>query len=315
MAEEQKNVSDDVTFEMAMKKFGNWLGEHISIIFAFLIAGFYILNGAVKIIPTTLSIKEQIIGAIINIFAGLTITSLVGEGGFKSAKSTKYYRDEIAYYNREVQNGLEWRLGIENLAKEKTQNNLKNYRRQLLESVGLRYEDLFNSYGHFNTNYDMSQHIKDKNYRRKKRMVKKSITTKTYSTNVFGRASSSTYGLKKETSEKEYRTKKGITKTITKLIFGIASIGVMFAWLGFTLSTLIYAFMQVVIWTGMGLIDRQKNYNFIIDEIVPQYESNRLIIQEFLKLPDNKKLDYMPSQYPQIEMKDNALPNENNVLK
>ena len=303
MEEEKYITYNDDTFEMRMKKVGSWFNDHISIIFAFLIAGFYILNGAIQIIPTTMGIKEQIISAIINIIAGLTITSLVGEGGFKSAKSTSKYLKEVDYYNQEVQKGLEWRLGIENLAKEKAENNLKNYRRQLLESVGLRYSDLFDNYGHFKTEYDLTQHKNDKNYRRKKRMVRKAITSKIYTTNVFGRASSSTYGLKKETSEKEYRTRKGITKTITKLIFGVASVGVMFAWLGFTLGAFIYAFMQIVIWTGMGLMDRQKNFNFIIDEIVPQYESNRLIIQEFMKMPDEKKKKYMPSDYLQIEMK------------
>ena len=100
MEEDKIIVENDDTFELKMKKVGKWFNDHISIIFAFLIAGFYILNGAIQIIPTTMGVKEQIISAIINIIAGLTITSLVGEGGFKSAKSTSRYVNEVNYYNQ-----------------------------------------------------------------------------------------------------------------------------------------------------------------------------------------------------------------------
>ena len=162
-----------------------------------------------------------------------------------------------------------------------------------MESVGLRYVDIFDSQDRLITTYDISQHKKDQNYHKKVRAYHKAINVKVYSTNVFGRASSSTYGLKKEITEKAFRTKNSIVKGITKLVLGVVSVGVMFQWLGFTLGALIYSFMQVVLWTGMGLIDSQKNYNFILGEIMPQYEANRLIIQEFMLLDDKEKEKYM----------------------
>lgn len=312
--EEKELIVEDDTFELRMRKVGNWFGKNLPTIFAILISFFFLFSGMVQILPTTMALKEQIIMAIINIFAGFSITSLISEHGFTSAKGTNAYNKEIQEYNNAVQKGLKYREGIENLAKKKATDNLRNYRIRLLESVGLRYNDLFDTYDTIK-DYDITQHRNDQNYHKKKRVFRKVLSVKTYSTNVFGRASSNTYGLKKEITEKEFRTKNGIIKGITKLILGTISVGVIFVWLGFTLGALIYAFMQVVLWTGMGLIDSQKNFNFILNEIVPQYESNRLIILEFMELPDSEKEKYIPSQYLQIEMKDSALPNENNVLK
>ena len=316
MAEEREViVENDDTFELKMHKVGNWLNNHLPSIFAILISLFFVFSGLVEILPTAMSVKEQIIMAFINIVAGFTITSLVGEGGFSSAKSTSNYLNEIKDYNAQVLKGLKWREGIENLAKKKANDNLKNYRRQLLESVGLRYNDIFDKDGHLITENDISKHKGDQNYHKKVKVLHKAINTKIHLTNVFGRASSSTYGLKKEVSEKSFRTKNGITKAITKILLGVVSVGIMFNWLGFTWGALIYSFMQVVLWTGMGLIDRQKNFNFIINEIVPQYESNRLIIQEFLELPDTKKQEYMPKDYLMIEMKDYPLNSSDNIVK
>lgn len=300
-------LENDDTFELKARKFGNWLTSHLPTIFAILISLFFVFSGFVEIKPTAMSWKEQLIMAFINIVAGFTITSLVSERGFTSAKSTNAYNEEILHYNNAVQKGLKWREGIENLAKKKANDNLKEYRRTLLESVGLRYNDIFDDYGHLITEYDISQHKADQNYHKKQRMYYRAIYTKIHLTNVFGRASSSTYGLKKEVSEKAFRTKNGITKAITKILLGTVSVGVMFQWLGFNVGSLIYSFMQVVLWTGMGLIDSQKNFNFIINEIMPQYESNRLIIQEFLELPDSEKLRYMPNEYKQIEMKNQPI--------
>lgn len=296
------------TLEIKMHKVGVWFERHLPTIFAALISLFFIFSGMVKILPTEMELKEQIIIAIINIIAGFSITSLVSEHGFKSAKSTREYRQEVREYNNSVQQGLKWREGIENLAKKKAEDNLRNYRIRLLESVGLRYEEVFDSYDHIYSEFDIYKFKTDKNYHKKARAYHKAINVKTYATNVFGRASSNTFGLKKEVSEKAFRTRNGIIKGITKLVLGTVSVGVMFEWLGFTLGALIYAFMQVVLWTGMGLIDSQKNFNFIINEIIPQYESNRLIIQEFLALPDQEKERYMPSKIPLITMKEN--PNE-----
>lgn len=306
MAENEKYEEVNESLEFKFRKVGVWFTDHLSSIFAVLISLFFIFSGTVKVLPTELELKEQIIMAIINIFAGFSITSLVSEHGFKSAKEDKEYKREIREYNDAVKEGLKWREGVENLAKKKANDNLKNYRIHLLESVGLRYTDIFDTYDRLITEYDITIHKKDQNYHKKVRAYHKAINTKVFTTNVFGRASSSTYGLKRETSEKAFRTKNSIVKGITKLILGVVSVGIMFQWLGFTLGALIYSFMQVVLWTGMGLIDSQKNYNFILNEIKPQYETNRLIIQEFLLLPDKEKEKYMPSGLLMIEMKENV---------
>ena len=82
----------------------------------------------------------------------------------------------------------------------------------------------------------------------------------------------------------------------------------MLQFLGWDIGALIYAFMQVVLWVAMGLITRQKNYNFIMEEIMPQYIGKRIVIDEFMEMSEEKKQEYINKsiklkQLPYIEQK------------
>ena len=288
--EEDREVEN---FDDGVRKVTDWIVKNLSGIFACLISLFFIFQGVVDITPTTLGIKEQIITAIVNIFAGFSITSLVGEYGFTSAKKTRKYNDEFKEYNTSVKEGLKYREAIDELARERATDNLKNARVHILENANLYYGDIFNAYGSLNTNFDITKYKHDKHYYTKLKAYQKAIRLKIVSTNVFGMASSSMFGLKKEVTEKSYRTKKGAKSIIFKVILGTTSVGVMFVFTGWSFGAFIYAFMQIVLWVGFGLIDRQKNYNFVMEEIIEQIIARRIIIQEFMAKSDEEKQIYI----------------------
>lgn len=288
MAYDEENQYEE-TFEDGVRKVTNWLSKNLSGIFASLISLFFIFQGVVDVLPTTMGIKEQIITAFINIFAGFSITSLVGEYGFTSAKNSKYFIKVREEYNNSVKGALKYREAIEEMAKKRALDNLRDARVHILESANIYYGDVFNSDGSLNTNFDITKYKSDKQYLTKLRAYNKAVRKKIVKPNVFGMASSSTFGLKKEISEKEYRTRKGAKSIIFKVLLGVSSVGIMFVFVGWSWGAIIYAFMQIVLWVGCGLIERQKNYNFVYNELVQQMEDRTNIIEEFMKLSDDEK--------------------------
>lgn len=302
MEEEQ-----EITFEERIRNIGGWLSKNLPAIFAVLISAFFLFTGVIKVLPTEMDLKEQTIMTFITIIAGFSITSLVGEYGFTSAKNTKAYTETIDSYNKSVKGALKYREAIDELAKERAEDNLKKLRIHILESVNISYDEVFNEYGRLITEFDIYKYKNDKGFVKKLRAYHKAVKLKVVDTNVFGLASSSLFGIKKDVTEKEYRTKNSIKSLLIKVLLSIATVGIMFQFLGWDISALIYAFMQVVLWVAMGLITRQKNYNFIIEEILPQINGKELIIKEFMELDETKKNIYVEKtkklkQLPYISM-------------
>lgn len=286
-------MEEEISFEERVRNVGGWLSKNLPAIFAILISAFFLFTGVIKVLPTEMSLKEQTIMTFITIIAGFSITSLVGEYGFTSAKNTSLYRDTTEDYNKAVKGALKYREAIDELAKERAEDNLKKLRIHILESVNISYDEVFNDYGRLITDFDIYKYKDEKGFVKKIRSYHKAVKLKVVDTNVFGLASSSLFGIKKQISEKEYRTKNSIKSLLIKVLLSIATVGIMFQFLGWDWSALIYAFMQVVLWVAMGLITRQKNYNFVIEEILPQINSKELIIKEFMELDETKKNIYI----------------------
>ena len=261
-------MDEEKTFEEHVRNIGNWFSKNLPAIFAVLISVFFMFTGVIKVLPTELSWKEQTIMTFITIVAGFSITSLVGEYGFSSAKNTKEFIDEKKEYNDEVKNSLQYREAIDQLAKERAEDNLKQVRIHLLEGVNLFYDEIFDEYGRLNKEFNIYNYKNDKGFHKKLRAYYRAIRLKIQDTNVFGMASSSLFGVKKEVTEKDYRTKSSIKSLVIKVLLSIATAGIMLQFLGWDIGALIYAFMQVVLWVAMGLITRQKNYNFIMEEVM-----------------------------------------------
>ena len=285
--------NDEKTFEEHIREIGNWFSKNLPAIFAILISVFFLFTGVVKVLPTELDWKEQTIMTFVTIVAGYSITSLVGEYGFSSAKNSQIFINTRMDYDKSVRGALKYREAIDELAKEKAENNLKTLRIHILESVNINYDDVFNEYGRVITEFNITKYKHENGYVKKVRAYHKAIKLKVMDTNIFGLASSSLFGIKKEITEKEYRTKSSAKSLIIKVLLSIATAGIMLQFLGWNIGALIYAFMQVVLWVAMGLITRQKNYNFIMEEIMPQYIGKRIVIDEFMEMEDSKKQEYI----------------------
>lgn len=287
------NEDGEKTFEETIRGVGHWFGKNLPGIFVILISIFFLFTGVVKVVPTEMDWKEQTIMTFLTIIAGFSITSLVGEYGFSSAKhSDKFVRCE-SEYDAAVKEGLKYREPIDELAMEKAEDNLKSVRLHLLEGVNLYYPDIFDDDGRLKTDFDIMKYKNEKGFTKKYRAYHMAVKMKVHNVNVFSMASSSVFGITKEKSEKNYRTETSIRSLLTKVLLSIGTVGIMFQFLGWDVSAFIYAFMQIVLWIAMGLISRQKNFNFIYDEIIPQINSRRLIIEEFLAKSDVEKDSYI----------------------
>ena len=305
-----ENENIEYTFEDKMKKATDWLGKNLSGIFAFLISLFFVFYGMVEILPTNLGIKEQVITAFLTIFAGFSITSLVGEYGFTSAKNSKKFTKLEEEYDESVKKNLKYRGAIDEFARERATENLKTNRMYILEKANLYYYDIFNEQGELITTFDIMKYKNEKNFTKKIRAYNRAIRMKIINTNVFGLSTSSLFGVVAEESEKSYRTKKSAKSLIFKVLLGFASVGIMFNFIGFSWGAIIYAFMQVVLWVAFGLIDRQKNYNFVMDTLYDQIKYRKQMLDEFYDMPEsqkqvyiNKSLERKKTKLLQIEQK------------
>lgn len=285
--------NEEKTFEEHIRDIGNWFSKNLPAIFAVLISVFFLFTGVVKVLPTDLGWKEQTIMTFVTIVAGFSITSLVGEYGFSSAKNSQIFINTRMEYDKSVRGALKYREAIDQLAQDKANDNLRTLRIHILESVNLNYDDIFNEENRVITDFDITKYKKENGYVKKLRAYHKAIKLRVVDTNIFGLASSSMFGVKKDITEKEYRTRSSAKSLIIKVLLSVATAGIMLQFLGWNIGALIYAFMQVVLWVAMGLITRQKNYNFIMEEIMPQYIGKRIVIDEFMEMEDSKKQEYI----------------------
>ena len=281
------------TFEQWANYTGKWISKHITTIFAILISIYFVFSGTIKIIPTELGIKEQVIMTLLTIIAGFSITSLIGDQGFSSAREDEEFKREKEKYEDSVKKGTKYRSAIDEFAKDRAKENLKELRINLCNSVALYYYDIFDDEGNVIKDFDITIYKNDKNYTKKIMVYKKCLRLKTQDTSVFSNSGSSKFGIEKRKTIRGYKTKKNTISAITKVILGFGSISIMFIWVGWTAGGIIYALMQVVLWTAMGVIDRLKNFSFMINEIMPQFTEDRLIIDEFIDMSDYDKQVYI----------------------
>lgn len=287
------NENGEKTFEESVRNVGKWFSKNLPAIFVVLISIFFMFTGVVKVVPTEMDWKEQTIMTFITIVAGFSITSLVGDYGFTSAKETEKFRRVDEEYTNSVRKGLKYREPIDELAREKAELNLKSVRIHLLEGVNIYYGDVFYEDGRLNTEFDIFKFKNEKNFMKKLHAYNRAVKLKVQTVSVFSMARNSIFGITKEKSEKEFRTEKSLKSLVFKVFLSIGTVGIMFVFLGWDVSALIYAFMQIVLWVAMGLIDRQKNFNFIYDEIIPQITERTIIIEEFLAKSDVEKDSYI----------------------
>ena len=272
------------------------------------IAIWWIFYGMVEIVPTNLSIEQRIGLTVITIFIAIVYCSLISAGGYTDAKNTKAYKTAAAEWTKAIKNGNSHKAEIIEYAKDIARVNQKELRTQNLENQGLQYNEIFDDKGELiRLDYETNKYHKIKNpsgYTKKQiKVIKKCINIRIQVPEMFGNISSRFFGIQRRTSVKEFDTKNTIKNTIVRSVVAMFSVGISFSFLGLTWNAAIYALFQIVLWTGSGVVDRNKKYHFIIDKILPQIVENTLMINGYLELAEENKAIYRERAKEEAERK------------
>lgn len=265
------------------------LGEKIPLFIAIAITIWWLLYDSIEIEQATLSFRERFSVTCITIVLSLIFRSLIADGGYGSAKKTTMYTLTMNQYDEARQKGLSKQRQIMAYTNAIALKNLHDCRKVNLQSNDLKYEDFFNEEGEYiGCDYKHSKNLN----KRQKQVIKKAIKQRVIVPSVFGYFSSKWFGLKKEKTQRGHQVKSTISNFFFCVALSFATVGVSFKFVGINLDSFIYAFCQILLWTASGYIQRVKNFNFIIDEIVPFYKEKTNIITSYFELSYNERAKY-----------------------
>ena len=273
-------------FQDAMKK----IIKLIPTIITICIAIWWMFYGTLKIEQISFELIASNIGLVIcSVVLSITMCELIANGGYDSGKESKRYIEAKNKHTRLVQQGLSKQKEILAYATDIAKSNLKESRMTNLASNGLYYGDYFDSEGDF-IGGDYKRNKKLTCYQRK--IIKKCIHQKIILPSIFGDISSKFFGLKKEITQKEYQTKSSVKNVILRALLAFISASVVFEFIGFSITSLIFAFFQIVLWASSGLIQRINNFNFVNETLSSQLEERALIIESYFALNEKEKEKY-----------------------
>ena len=232
----------------------------------------------------------------------IILCELIAGGGFNSGKQSKRYVDAKTKHTKLVQLGLPKQKQILKYATSVATNNLKESRMTNLAANGLYYGDYFDNEGNY-IGGDYKHNKKLKSYQRK--IIRKCIHQKVILPSIFGDISSKYFGLKREVTQNEYKGANAIKNIILRVFLAFASVSVVFEFIGFSATSLIFSFFQIVLWVSSGLIQRINNFNFVNETLASQLEERSLIIESYFALSDDDKQKYEETTQLEREVADN----------
>jgi len=290
------NILDTRTFEEKVKDMSASAMSIAPLLCAIGIAIWWLFYGSIEIYPTSLKITERIGLTICTVFLAVSYCKLISTGGFKSAKSTKEYKRLASDWGYAITKGNSQKKEIIEYAKSIARQNQKEVRTENLEKNGLRYCDFFNDDGEL-IYLEYKENKKNKHNlsgltKSQIKIIKKCVNMRVDIPDMFGNISSKYFGLKKRISQKEFAKKNDISQTLIRLVISIFSVGFMFKFIGMSWGSFFYALFQIVMWSGSGILQRMKNYNFVVNELQPQILENTMIINGYLELEEDKKQLY-----------------------
>lgn len=262
-----------------------------------LVALAYVFYQMVKLEPTNLNPLVLIAQAIMGIICGVVIKQALGENGFSKGYNSDFWRNEEDKYNNACNVALPYMEYVDNFYEYEIIDKKKNYRRQHLQEIRLKYNMWFDNDG----NYIGTQEMYDKLDRKQKRVLNKCIKVKIYPLNLFGQYTiSSEQATKKEPTDKSQRAKNTTKNTLTATL--IAIIGVYFIPQinGWNWGDFISATMQVALWVLFGILQLYTNYNFVVQDLVSVLRKKKEDIKRFTS--GCEKGQYKESPYAQMDL-------------
>ena len=244
-----------------------------------LVAIAYIFYQMITLEPTELNPLVLIAQAIVGIICGVVIKQSLGENGFSKGYNSKHWNEEEKKYNDACNNALPYIERVDNFYQFEEIDKKKNYRRQHLQEIRLKYDMWFDKDGYYIGTNEMFNKLDF----RQKRVVKKCIKVRIYPLNLFSQYTISTeQDTKQEVTDKKQRGRNIAKNSISATLIAIIGVYFMPQIIGWNWGSFISATMQVSMWVLFGNIQLYTNYNFVVQDKVAILRTKKEIIKRFV---------------------------------
>lgn len=244
-----------------------------------LVAIAYIFYQMITLEPTELNPLVLIAQAIVGIICGVVIKQSLGENGFSKGYNSKHWNEEEEKYNAACNNALPYIERVDNFYQFEEIDKKKNYRRQHLQEIRLKYDMWFDKDGYYIGTDEMFNKLDF----RQKRVVKKCIKVRIYPLNLFSQYTISTeQDTKQEVTDKKQRGRNIAKNSISATLIAIIGVYFMPQIIGWNWGSFISATMQVSMWVLFGIIQLYTNYNFVVQDKVAVLRTKKEIIKRFI---------------------------------
>lgn len=247
-----------------------------------LVAFAYIFYQMITLKTTELNPLVLLAQGIMGIICGVVIKQALGENGFSRGYNSKFWLEEENKYNDACNTANPYMERVDNFYQYEEIEKKKNYRRQHLQEIRLKYDNWFDKDGNY-IGKSLKELKTEKTLDRKQlRVLAKCIKVKIYPLNLFSQYAISTeQDTKKEITDKEKRARNITQNTIMATL--VAIIGVYFIpqITGWNWANFISATMQVALWVMFGIIQLYTNYNFVVQDKVATLRRKKEIIRRF----------------------------------
>lgn len=271
------------------EKFSEFTTKAVSVaplVAALGIAVWWVFFGTVQILKLDLNVATRIGLTIVTIIMALTYRRLIATGGFDDAKKTFIYKDEYKEWKSNCKKCRSEKTQVNEFVRERCHQNVYDLKVENLERNSLDYNDIFDDRGmikdaKFKKNKDYTWH--------QKLIISRCVKMKVHIPDIFTVDNERYLGIKPRESEKEFKTKTDVINTIVTSVLAFFSTGIMFAFIGFSKGSWIYALFQIALWTGTGVLGRIKNYNHVMKKQLRYISENNDIMEEYCALSQDKK--------------------------
>ena len=244
-----------------------------------LVALSYVFYQMITLEPTGLNPWVLLAQASVGIICGVTIKQSLGENGFSRGYNSGVWQDEEAKYNEACDYALPYVDRVDNFYQYEEIEKKKNYRRQHLQEVRLKYSMWFDNDG----NYLGTDEMVAKLDRKQRRVLKRCVRVKIYPLNLFSQYTISTeQDTQKEITDKDKRAKNILQNTLFATIIAVVGVYFLPQINGWNWASFIGSTMQVTLWIMFGMLQLYTNYNFIVQDKVAVMKRKKETIQRFV---------------------------------
>lgn len=280
------NEEKELSFAERFSEFTTKAVSVAPLIAAIAIAIWWVFFGTVKILKLDINVATRIGLTIVTIIMALTYRKLIASGGFEDAKKTSVYQEEYKDWKANCKKCRSEKTQINEFVRERCVQNVYELKKENLERNSLDYDDIFDDRGLLkNPDYK-----KNKDYKlHQKWIISRCVKLKVHVPDIFTVDNERYLGIKPRESEKDFKTKTDVINTVVTSVLAFFSTGIMFAFIGFSKGSWIYALFQIALWTGTGVLQRIKNYNHVMKKQLRYINENNDIMEEYQSLSQERK--------------------------